>query len=74
MVGGAAIFSAAGDNHLPALEIGRRNAEAVAQAVRALGLRIAAQDVGGTAGRSVDFSLLDGQVVVRSSAGGLRSL
>ena len=64
LVGGAAMFASlapAGTVH-----IGQRNIVACRQALRAAGIPIAAEAVGGDAGRSVWFDVTTGTVTVRS--------
>lgn len=65
MAGGAAMFATngawGGDN------IGRRNVQACAETLRRLGIRLAAQDTGGTRGRTVTFEPGTGALTVRTS-------
>ena len=49
------------------LQIGDANMEAVAQALRTAGIRVAAQDVGGTRGRRVTFDCAGGEMIVESA-------
>lgn len=51
-----------------ALDIGRRNSEAVNARLAALGLKLAAADFGGSAGRTVQLSVRDGRFHVKSVA------
>jgi chemotaxis protein CheD len=48
------------------LEIGKRNADAVRTAVSSAGLRLAAADLGGTAGRTVQLEVGTGRLLVKS--------
>jgi chemotaxis protein CheD len=59
MAGGACMFGNSGP-----LQIGLANAEAVARALAAAGLRVVAQDTGGSKGRRVVFDLLQGTLTV----------
>jgi chemotaxis protein CheD len=59
IAGGACMFGTSGP-----LQIGHANAEAVTRALSAAGLRITAQDVGGTKGRRVVFDLATGTLTV----------
>lgn len=59
LAGGANMFGGAGP-----LQIGDANVEAVVQALRHAGLRVAAQDVGGNRGRRVTFECTDGKMIV----------
>ncbi len=49
------------------LQIGDANIEAVAQSLRAAGIRITAQDVGGNRGRRVTFECEGGTMLVESA-------
>jgi chemotaxis protein CheD len=60
--GGAAMLSLASGG----LEIGRRNAEAIAAGLAALGLTLHARDLGGTAGRTVQLEVGTGRLLVKS--------
>jgi len=60
--GGAAMLSIMSGG----LEIGRRNAEAVAAGLAALGLTLHARDLGGTAGRTVQLEVGTGRLLVKS--------
>lgn len=71
---GRAQFKAAGGASMLAvmagnLDIGRRNAAALEVRLAATGLRLAASDLGGTAGRTVQLSVADGRLHVKSVAG-----
>jgi len=60
--GGAAMLSIVSGG----LEIGRRNAEAVAAGLAALGLTLHARDFGGTSGRTVQLEVATGRLLVKS--------
>ncbi len=62
--GGAAMLSVMSGN----LEIGKRNAEAVVSALHASGLKLAAADLGGKAGRTVQLEATSGRLLVKSVA------
>jgi chemotaxis protein CheD len=72
IVGGASMFGSL----LPTggINMGERNTEATQRALRAAGIPLAAEDVGGDHGRSVYFHLSDGRVVVKSLRMGERVL
>lgn len=73
LVGGASMFGsllAAGSG----VNIGERNAVASREALRAAGIRIVGEDVGGDYGRSVYLHLDDGRLRVRSLRMGDREL
>lgn len=69
--GGAQVFrfGAGKENRL---DVGARNAAAVAEWVRKYGLKVVAQDVGGNVGRTVTMCTTSGDVKVRTVAGGER--
>lgn len=71
--GGASVFKfGAGTNNT--MEIGARNADAVAAELQKMGLRTAASDVGGNQGRTVNFDSTTGIYTVRTVTGGERPL
>jgi chemotaxis protein CheD len=61
LAGGANMFGTSGP-----LQIGCANVDAVTKALQAAGIRIAAQDVGGTRGRRVTFDCAGGEMIVES--------
>jgi len=63
IAGGARMFEF---NSITALDIGGRNIEAVKKALDNLNLRINAQDVGGTNGRTFKLHIEDGRVTSRA--------
>ncbi len=67
LAGGAQIFK---QMTLNSLKIGDRNAEAVREALDQYGIRVVAQDIGGTVGRSVYFYADSGRMLVKYSNGG----
>jgi chemotaxis protein CheD len=69
LAGGANMFGSSGP-----LQIGDANIEAVAQALRAVGVRIAAQDVGGNRGRRVTFECEGGAMIVESAGQAMKVL
>jgi chemotaxis protein CheD len=60
--GGAAMLAI----NTSALEIGRRNAEALTAAMATRGLRLAASEFGGTSGRTVQLEVPTGRLHIRS--------
>lgn len=56
MAGGAEMFSFAGKDS-PKLAVGQRNVEAIRQHLKSAGLRLDAEDVGGTHGRTLEVDL-----------------
>jgi chemotaxis protein CheD len=63
IAGGADMFSTL---RCGMLKIGQENIQATRRALQAEGVRIVAEDVGGTSGRRVSFNLADGSVIVQS--------
>lgn len=64
MAGGASMFSA-----MDALRIGRRNAEVVKEALKNEGIRLVAEDTGGTCGRTVTLDTCNGKLSVKTKDG-----
>lgn len=64
VVGGASMFQTG-----PALDIGRRNSEAVEQILARLGIPVLARDVGGESGRRLTLDTASGAVTVRVPGG-----
>lgn len=52
-----------------ALDIGRRNAQAVEARLAGAGLRLAASDLGGSAGRTVQLAVGNGRLLIKSVSG-----
>ncbi len=73
MSGGAQVFKFSA-NAESKLDIGARNAIAVIEALRRLGLKTIAQDVGGNSGRTVTLTLETGTFVVRTVTSGEKAL
>ncbi|MBL8068603.1 MAG: chemotaxis protein CheD [Armatimonadetes bacterium] len=71
--GGAQVFKFGSDSN-SRMDVGLRNAEAVAVILKSLGLRPLASDVGGSSGRTVTVLSEDGLVNVRTVNGGEKSL
>jgi chemotaxis protein CheD len=72
LVGGASMFRALMTS--PGMNVGERNIAAARDALRAAGIRVLAEDVGGELGRSLRFSVDDGRVLVKTVRGGERVL
>ncbi len=71
IVGGAGMFGLSPGS---ALNLGARNAAAVREALHRQGLRIHAEDVGGSVSRTVTLYVGTGRVVVRTAGGSEREL
>jgi chemotaxis protein CheD len=69
ITGGANMFSQSGP-----LQIGENNTRAVLAALKAAGLTVTGQDVGGTAGRRVTLDCATGELLVESAGKPSRSL
>ncbi len=69
LAGGANMFNGSGP-----LQIGDANAEAVAAALKRAGIRVVAQDVGGTRGRRIDFDCASGEMIVQCAGQPSRTL
>lgn len=65
VVGGAQMFPVLAQR----MDIGRRNIEAARERLRALGIPIAAEDTGGSRGRTMYFDLTTGTVEVKYAPG-----
>ncbi len=72
LVGGASMFAQL--QPAGSIQIGERNVHAVREALRRHGVRVVAEAVGGDFGRSVDFEVETGRVVVSSYAHGRMEL
>lgn len=66
LAGGASVLPV---QHVPLLDIGRRNIDAVSRGLARRGLQVAAEDTGGNSGRTVFFRLADGGLMVRTTGG-----
>jgi len=66
LAGGASVLPV--PKHVPLLDIGRRNLEAVNRALARLGLRITAAATGGSQGRTIFFQPGDGRMTIRTAA------
>ena len=73
LAGGAQVFKF-GEAAGPRMEIGARNAVAVAAALKGLGLRAVAQDVGGSKGRTMTMDTNTGEVRLKTVSGEERRL
>lgn len=71
LAGGAAVL---GNSHNQRFKVGDRNAEAIYEELRRLGLTVAAADVGGTQGRTLELYVADGRTFVRTAAAAAREL
>lgn len=72
IAGGARIFDSGRGEQ--GGDIGRRNAEAVVEILRGEGIPVLAADVGGREGRTVEFVVATGALVVRTIRGPRKSL
>lgn len=75
LVGGAAMFAGLLLNRKEGgANIGQRNAQEAKRALNSLNIPITAEDTGGDYGRSVEFILSTGTVLVRSFKAGLKEI
>ncbi len=72
--GGAQVFKFGSSIAGSKLEVGARNALASKEILSQMGIRVVAQDVGGTLGRTVTYDTATGEFRVRTVTGGERSL
>ena len=72
LAGGAQMIQVLG--FASTLEMGNKNIEATRQLLKSEGIRIAAEDVGGSHGRSVWLSVASGEVLIRTAGQGIKSL
>jgi len=72
IAGGAQVIRLAGREDR--FQVGRRNVEAVRAALATHGLRVAAADTGGNAGRTLALAAATGTVTVRPVSGAERAL
>ena len=66
------MIQAAGFSNI--LDMGKRNLDATRSALKNAGIRIAAEEVGGSKGRSVWLSVADGGIQVRTAGKELKPL
>jgi chemotaxis protein CheD len=64
IAGGAKMFNFSSKND--SMNVGKRNAEAVRKLLKALGIRIVADDCGGTFGRTITFNSENGDLKVKT--------
>ncbi len=72
IAGGAQLFSFGGG--AARLEIGARNAQSVIEALKLHRLHVVANDLGGTAGRTLQFFTADGRIRVKTIGRGIVDL
>ncbi len=72
IAGGAHMFNFATANDQ--LKVGQRNAEAVRQILRSLGIRILAEDCGGTYGRTIVLNANDGSLLIKTIGQGIKTI
>lgn len=72
MAGGAQMFTFSGQNDM--MKIGERNAAAVREMLKALGIPVLADDTGGNFGRSIEFYSEDGSLLIKTIGHGTKTL
>lgn len=65
IVGGAQLFSFGEANER--LDVGRRNAEVVKRMLKKAGIKLVAEDIGGSKGRTVILNTITGEVLVKQA-------
>lgn len=70
ITGGAQMFITLNQSDL--IRIGPRNVEAVKAALARLRIPIRAEDTGGNSGRTIDFSSVDGSLIIRTISQGVK--
>lgn len=74
IAGGAQMFSCLSSFNKDLLTIGERNVEAVIKTLNNNGIKIIAQDTGGSYGRSIEFHSDSGKMIIRSIGHGSKEL
>lgn len=69
IAGGAQMFANLNQSDL--IRVGPRNVEAVKEALQLLRIPIKGEDTGGNAGRTIDFSAVDGSLTIRTVSQGV---
>ena len=72
IAGGASMFNFTDKRIIS--DIGKRNSEAVVNAIKKLSIPIIGEDVGGNKGRTMIFESEDGSVIIRSIGNDLKSI
>ncbi|MGE5654465.1 MAG: chemotaxis protein CheD [Bacillota bacterium] len=72
IAGGAQMFLFAGSSEV--MRIGERNAQAVKDALRELGIHVIAEDIGGNYGRTIEFACESGTLKIKTFEHGEREL
>lgn len=70
LAGGAQMFF--GHNGSPLMNIGARNVEAVKAVLARFGIRVAAEDTGGSLGRTIVLDSVSGELSIRSLGRGIK--
>ena len=66
IAGGAKMFAVSSGANLPGLNVGESNIEAAKVNLKALGIRLIAEDVGLNYGRTIEFYAEDGRLLIKS--------
>lgn len=72
MAGGAQMFAFSGQNDM--MKIGERNAVAVREILKGMGIPVLADDTGGNFGRSIEFYSEDGKLLIKTIGHGTKTL
>lgn len=66
------MFAFSGQNDI--MKIGERNAAAVREMLKAMGIPVLADDTGGNFGRSIEFYSEDGKLLIKTIGHGTKTL
>lgn len=72
IAGGAQMFSFTSQNET--MKIGERNAEAVRELLKELGIPIKADDTGGNFGRTIEFFSDNGKLIIKTAGKGIKEI
>lgn len=72
LAGGAQMFAFAGANDM--MRIGPRNVEAVKQSLQMYRIPILVEDTGGSSGRTIELSAVDGSLQIRTAKSGVKTV
>ncbi len=72
IAGGAQMFSFTSQND--SMKIGERNAEAVREILKSMGIPIKADDTGGNFGRTIEFYSDNGKLIIKTAGKGIKEI
>lgn len=65
IAGGASMFEVADSKNSFMADIGKKNVQRVREVLQSLGIKVVAEDVGGTKGRTIDLYIADGRLRIK---------